>query len=83
MLDAVRAVVRDELSEWRRELTTQLATAADEVLTMDGAVQLLRVSSKTVLKWIRELDLPASKPGAEWRFRRSEIVRWIGENHVP
>ena len=82
MLDAFRAVLRDEFSGLSRQLTTQLATAADEVLTMDGAVQLLCVSSKTVLKWIRELGLPASKVGAEWRFLRSEVVRWIGEQHV-
>jgi len=82
ILDAMRALIHDGFSELSRQLTTQLATAADEVLTMDGAAQLLRVSSKTVLKWIRERDLPGSKPGAEWRFRRSEVVRWIGEHNV-
>jgi excisionase family DNA binding protein len=81
MLDAVRAVLRDELGELRRELTTQLATG-DEVLTMDAAARLLRVSSKTVRNWIHEHGLPASKIGVEWRFRRSEVVRRIGEHHV-
>ena len=82
MLDAVRAVVRDEFTELSRQLTAQLATAADEVLTMGGAVQLLRVSSKTVRKWHFELNLPGSKVGAEWRFLRSEVLRWMGERHV-
>jgi excisionase family DNA binding protein len=82
MLDAVRAVVRDEFDELRRQQTTQLATAAEEVLTMAGVVQLVRVSSKTVLKWIRKLDFPGSKPGAEWRFLRSEVLRWMGERNV-
>jgi len=49
---------------------------------MDAAAKLLRVSWKTVLNWIREHGLPASKIGVEWRFRRSEVVRWIGEHHV-
>ena len=82
MLDAFRAVLRDEFDEQRRQLTAQLATAADEVLTMGGAVQLLRVSSKTVRKWHFELNLPGSKVGAEWRFLRSEVLRWMGERHV-
>jgi len=82
ILDAMRAVMRDEFSELSRQLTTQLGTAAEEVLTMDGVVQLVGVSSKTVLKWIRKLDFPGSKPGAEWRFLRSEVLRWIGEHHV-
>jgi excisionase family DNA binding protein len=82
MLNAFRAVLRDELSELSRQLTTQLPTAADEILTMDGAVQLLRVSSKTVRKWHFELNLPGSKVGAEWRFLRSEVLRWMRERHV-
>lgn len=81
MLDAVRAVLRDELGELRRELTTQFATA-DEVLTMNGVAKLLGVSSKTVLKWIRTQGLPASGVGVQRRFRRSEVIRWIGEHRV-
>ena len=81
MLDAVRAVVRDEMDDLRRELSTQV-TGADEIMTMDGVARLLRVSSKTVLSWIRARGLPAAKIGVEWRFRRSAVVRWIGEHHV-
>jgi excisionase family DNA binding protein len=81
ILDALRAVVRDEFGELRRELIPHLATG-DDVLTMDAAAKLLRVSSKTVLSCIRKFGLPASKVGVEWRFRRSEVVRWIGEHHV-
>lgn len=81
MLEAVRAVVRDELGELRRELTTQLASG-DEVLTKNAVARFLGVSSKTVLTWIRTRRLPASKIGVEWRFRRSEVIRWIGEHHV-
>lgn len=81
MLEAVRAVVRDELGELRRELTTQFA-AGDEILTKDEAAQLLRVCSKTVVNWIHELGLPGKQIGVEWRFLRSEVIRWAGEHHV-
>ena len=81
MLDALRAVVRDEFGELRRELITELATG-DEVLTRAAVAQFLHVSTRTVANWIRTRGLPASRIGVEWRFRRSEVVRWVGENHV-
>lgn len=81
MLDAVRAVVRDEFGELRRELIAELATG-DEVLTRAAVAQFLHVSTRTVSNWIHTRGLPASKIGVEWRFRRSEVVRWMGEHHV-
>jgi len=59
-----------------------LVAATDEVLTMEAAGKLLSVCSKTVLAWNRERELPGRKIGAEWRFLRSEIVRWIGGRDV-
>jgi excisionase family DNA binding protein len=74
-VDLLRAVLRDEL----REQLGALVAATDEILTMKGAAKVLSVSTKTLLAWIRGHDLPASKVGAEWRFRRSELVQWIGD----
>lgn len=81
ILDALRAVVRDEFIALRRDLATP-HKAEDEILTMAAVAKLLRVSSKTVLEWIRTFGLPGWKVGRGWRFRRSEVVRWIGEHHV-
>jgi len=78
----VRSAVRDANAPVLARLE-ELVAAADEVLTMDGVEAVLRVSGKTVLKWIRKRGLPASRVGKEWRFRRSAVVRWMGEQrHV-
>lgn len=76
IVDTVRAAVRDELAEVRAALE-KVAAAGDAILTMEETAKFLRVSTKTVLDWIRGRGLPASRAGAQWRFRRSEVVLWI------
>jgi excisionase family DNA binding protein len=46
----------------------------DEVLTSDEAADLLKVSTKTVLRLVRGGELPGCKVGRVWRFRRSELM---------
>lgn len=40
----------------------------------------LRLSRDTVYRMAQEGQLPASKIGAQWRFRREEIDAWL-EQH--
>ena len=49
----------------------------DEVLTPDEAAELLKVSKKTVLRQARLGELPATKVGRAWRFRRSELLAFL------
>lgn len=37
----------------------------------------LGVSRDTLLVWINEKDMPASKVGRSWKFKLSEIDEWI------
>lgn len=46
----------------------------DEVLTPDEAARLLKVSKKTLLRHAREGQVPGTKLGRVWRFRRSELL---------
>ena len=46
----------------------------DEVLTPDEAALLLKVSKKTLLRHAREGEIPGTKLGRVWRFRRSELL---------
>ncbi len=78
---AAFSALRDEFTALRRDLTTPVDLEG-EILTMAGVTQLLGVSSKTVVEWHHKFGLPGVKVGRPWRFRRSEVVRWIGEHHV-
>ncbi len=46
----------------------------DDVLTAEEAAELLKVSSKTILRLARDGDLPGLKVGRAWRFCRSELL---------
>jgi len=49
----------------------------DEVLTAEEAASLLKVSVKTVLRLARSGDIPAAKVGRSWRFRRSQLLKFL------
>jgi excisionase family DNA binding protein len=46
-----------------------------EVLTLEEAAELLRVSTKTLAKDAKSGKVPATKIGREWRFSRATIMR--------
>jgi excisionase family DNA binding protein len=55
-----------------------------EVLTAEGAGNLLGVSARKVLELARKGKLPARKIGREWRFRRTALLNWLGKaDQVP
>ncbi len=48
-----------------------------EILTIEEVARYLRVSERTIYDWAHQGVIPCGKIGATWRFRRSEIVRWV------
>jgi excisionase family DNA binding protein len=48
-----------------------------EVLTLQEAAEFLRCSPDTVKRKARAGDLPASKIGRVWRFRRADLDEWL------
>jgi excisionase family DNA binding protein len=42
-------------------------------LTVKEAAALFRVSTKTMLRWIKAGTLPATKLGRDWRIARSDL----------
>jgi excisionase family DNA binding protein len=48
-----------------------------EVLTMEEAADLLRVSSKTVLALARDGVLRGTKVGRAWRFLRTDLLAYF------
>ncbi len=53
-----------------------------EMMTVDEVAQYLRVSRSTVYRLLRDGEVPASKVGGYWRFRRHVIDRWLSRNEA-
>jgi excisionase family DNA binding protein len=49
----------------------------DEVLTLDGVAELLKVDRKTIYRMAGAGELPAFKVRGRWRFRRRDVLGWI------
>lgn len=50
-----------------------------EILNLQEVCELLSVSEKTMLKLLKEENVPARKIGREWRFSRAAIIQWIAK----
>jgi excisionase family DNA binding protein len=50
-----------------------------EILTLDEIAAYLKIGKRTVYRLAQKGDIPAFKLGGTWRFRRSELDRWIAE----
>ena len=49
----------------------------DSVLTTDEAIEYLRISKPTFLKYIRVGRIRATKAGKDWRILQSELNRFL------
>ncbi|NWF92650.1 MAG: helix-turn-helix domain-containing protein [Syntrophaceae bacterium] len=49
----------------------------DEVLTTEEAIQYLKISKPTFLKYVRIGRIKAIKAGKGWRVLQSELVRFL------
>jgi excisionase family DNA binding protein len=68
--------IRDEIFEsWRSGVLMR----SDSVLTSDEAIQYLRISKPTFLKYIRLGRIKAIKAGKGWRVLHSELYRFLKE----
>lgn len=52
----------------------------DEILTLDEVAVYLKAGKRTVYRLAQEGKIPAFKLGGTWRFRRSDLERWIVES---
>lgn len=53
--------------------------ADDEIFTIKEVASYLKLAEKTAYRLALEGKLPGFKVGGSWRFRNSEIDRWIME----
>ena len=50
---------------------------APEVLTLEGAAELLQLSADAVAELAAAGELPGRKVGDEWRFSRAAVLAWL------
>lgn len=51
----------------------------DEILTMREVAELLKINEKTAYRLAAEGKIPGFRVGGSWRFRRTDLVKWISE----
>ena len=56
--------------------------SGNEILTIKEVCDLLQVHPTTLYKLIRQGKIPSFRIGADWRFRRDEIERWMAEKSM-
>jgi excisionase family DNA binding protein len=56
---------------------TAMADVEGEILTLDEVAAYLKAGKRTVYRLAQQGDIPAFKLGGTWRFRRTELDRWI------
>jgi PTS system nitrogen regulatory IIA component len=50
-----------------------------EIMTVEEVAELVRVSERTVYDWAKKGEIPCGKLGSIWRFKRSDVTRWVNE----
>lgn len=51
--------------------------ALDEIMTLEEVAGYLKLKPQTLYKWAQEGNIPGTKIGKEWRFRKSIVDEWI------
>lgn len=57
-------------------MTTDLK---NELLTVAETCRYLKVSPRTLYRYIQDRRLPGFKLGKEWRFVRTDLEHWLRE----
>jgi PTS system nitrogen regulatory IIA component len=54
----------------------------DDILTLEEVAKYLRVSERTVYDCAQKGEIPAGKIRTAWRFKKSEIDKWVNDKLV-
>jgi excisionase family DNA binding protein len=54
-----------------------MSNQPDEILTIAEVAAFLKAGKRTVYRLAASGNLPAFKLGGTWRFRRSDLEKWI------
>lgn len=52
----------------------------DEILTLKEVAEYLKLAEKTAYRLAADGKLPGFKVGGSWRFKQSDIKKWIEQS---
>jgi PTS system nitrogen regulatory IIA component len=52
----------------------------DDILTLEEVAKYLRVSERTVYDWAQKGEIPSGKIGTVWRFKKTDIEKWVNDH---
>lgn len=55
----------------------------DEILTLEEASYLLKLSRSTLYNLAQRRKIPAYKIGKSWRFVKAYLIKWLEEGAKP
>jgi excisionase family DNA binding protein len=54
-----------------------------ELMTAEETCRYLKITPRTLYRYLRNRQIPAFKLGKEWRFVRSDLEQWIRNRTNP
>lgn len=64
---------------FRAAHTTRHEAMTDDIMTLREVAAYLKLAEKTAYKLAAEGKLPGFKVGGSWRFKRTDLDKWIEE----
>ncbi len=58
------------------------AQPVKEIMTVADVARYLRCHPSSIYRLLKQRQIPAFRLGTDWRFRRSDIDRWIDASTV-
>ncbi len=52
---------------------------SDEIMTVREVADFLKVTERTIYRLAAENQIPSFKVGGSWRFRRTDLAKWMSE----
>ena len=53
-----------------------------ELMTVSETCRYLKITTRTLYRYLRNRQIPAFKLGKEWRFVRSDLEQWIRDRTI-
>ncbi|SLM48265.1 Excisionase family DNA binding domain-containing protein (fragment) [Nitrospira japonica] len=54
-------------------------SSKSELMTAEETCRYLKITQRTLYRYLRSRRIPAFKLGSQWRFVRSDLEQWIRE----
>lgn len=78
----VLSVIEGAVLDGQVQMTVHEGESAYDQMTVEDVAHFLEVEEQVIEDWAAKKKIPAVLDQGTWRFRRSEIERWIQEEKV-